>query len=160
MNAQLVKCPDCGREVSVSAPTCPGCGRREPGSQASTKMKLVIALGAILLGMYAFNRMDSAPVQSGPATDAANAQSQESAWIAEMQSRVRQRMKDPDSAEFRSSRVSHKSGAPVVCGEVNANNSFGGKGGYQRFVASGDIIALEEQMADGEMDKTWAAVCQ
>lgn len=76
-----------------------------------------------------------------------------------MQSRVRQRMKDPDSAEFRSSYLSRKSGAPVVCGEVNANNSFGGKGGYQRFVASGDIIALEEQMADGEMDKTWAAVC-
>lgn len=23
----LVKCPDCGREVSDVAPTCPGCGR-------------------------------------------------------------------------------------------------------------------------------------
>lgn len=77
-----------------------------------------------------------------------------------MQSRVRQRMKDPSSADFRSSRVSHKSGAPVVCGEVNANNSFGGKGGYQRFIASGSIIALEEEMAAGEMDKTWAAVCE
>ena len=24
----LTTCPDCGREVSTSAPTCPGCGRR------------------------------------------------------------------------------------------------------------------------------------
>jgi predicted amidophosphoribosyltransferase len=23
----LVKCPDCGKEVSSSAPTCPNCGR-------------------------------------------------------------------------------------------------------------------------------------
>jgi hypothetical protein len=23
----LIKCPDCEREVSAAAPTCPGCGR-------------------------------------------------------------------------------------------------------------------------------------
>lgn len=30
----LIKCPDCGREVSDAAPTCPGCGR--PMNASST----------------------------------------------------------------------------------------------------------------------------
>jgi zinc-ribbon domain len=30
----LVKCPDCGRDVSDSAPACPNCGRPNPGAAA------------------------------------------------------------------------------------------------------------------------------
>jgi len=35
----LVKCPDCGREVSDQAPTCPQCGRllKEPPKQTERK---------------------------------------------------------------------------------------------------------------------------
>ncbi|MCD9005185.1 hypothetical protein LDO31_02850 [Luteimonas sp. XNQY3] len=80
-------------------------------------------------------------------------------YTYEMQRRVQRNLKDPASAEFRNVHLSKKSGAPVVCGEVNSKNSFGGMGGYQRFVSAGDIQALEEQMGAGEMDKTWAQVC-
>lgn len=82
-----------------------------------------------------------------------------SAWIAEMQIRVKAQLKDPDGAQFRDTYVSRKMGVPLVCGHVNANNSYGGKTGFQRFAAAGDIMALEEQMAPGEMDKFWNQAC-
>ena len=72
--------------------------------------------------------------------------------------KIRQKLKDPESAKFRNSRVFYAV-APIVCGEVNAANSFGGKNGFQRFVSGGTVQALEEEMAEGEMDKLWAQVC-
>lgn len=83
----------------------------------------------------------------------------ESAWIAEMQVRVQRGLKDPSSAQFRGDYVSRKSGSPVVCGEVNSNNSYGGKTGFQRYVAAGSITAIAEQMGAGEMEKLWQQVC-
>lgn len=83
----------------------------------------------------------------------------EASYIALNQDRIKGRLKDPASAEFRNSFVSNAIGAPVVCGEVNAKNSFGGYTGFQRFVSGGSIQVVETDMAAGEMDKTWAQVC-
>jgi hypothetical protein len=56
--------------------------------------------------------------------------------------------------------VSWFSGGPVVCGRVNARNSFGGFAGATRFVAAGnDTAFLESEMAPGEMTKTWSKFC-
>ena len=93
------------------------------------------------------------------ADEAGEQRRKEQNWIYEMQERVRHNLKDSRSAEFRNVHFSDRSGAPVVCGEVNSKNSFGGMSGFQRFVAAGDVQALEEQMGPGEMDKTWAQVC-
>jgi len=46
---------------------------------------------------------------------------------------VRERLKDPESARIRNVRVM-KDGGALVCGEVNARNSFGGYTGYGHFV--------------------------
>lgn len=80
-------------------------------------------------------------------------------WVIHMESKVRERLKDPDSATFRGTRTFHGGGAPVACGEVNSKNGFGGMGGYQRFVAAGDIIALEEQV-EGGLQETWDQFCR
>lgn len=80
-------------------------------------------------------------------------------YVMEMQDRVRAQLKDPDSAEFRAGHFSEKGGAKVVCGEVNSKNSFGGFTGFQRFIAAGNLVFLEENMAAGEMDKSWSLLC-
>lgn len=73
---------------------------------------------------------------------------------------VLRRLKDPGSASFSGMFVSWLSGGPVVCGRVNAKNSFGGYAGVTRFVAAGnDTAFLESEMAAGEMEKTWAKFC-
>lgn len=54
-------------------------------------------------------------------------------------------LKDPDSAKFRNTRlVAHLQGA-VVCGEVNAKNSYGGYSGFTRFAAGVQAATLEDK---------------
>ena len=67
-------------------------------------------------------------------------------------------LRDPDSAEYQNVRVSRASGMPVVCGEVNATNGFGGKSGYQRFISAGPTV-LETQMDAAEFSKSWSSLC-
>lgn len=73
---------------------------------------------------------------------------------------VRANLKDPDSADFRSEFVSKLSnGALVLCGEVNAKNSFGGFTGFKRFIAganaSAPVLVEDESTGLGEeMDRT------
>ena len=84
----------------------------------------------------------------------------EASYINFNQERIKGKLKDPESVQFRNAFVSNAIGAPVVCGEVNAKNSFGGYMGFQRFVSGGSIQVVETDMAAGEMDKTWAQVCK
>lgn len=83
----------------------------------------------------------------------------EGRYILSRKTEIRGSLKDPSSAEFRNVFVSRKGGAPVVCGEVNSKNSFGGYVGFQRFVSFGTINVIESQMAPGEMDATWMKIC-
>jgi hypothetical protein len=80
------------------------------------------------------------------------------ARITVAQQAVKGRLKDPSSAEFRNERVgSYQGKAIVVCGEVNAKNSFGGMTGFERFVSNGgDVTVLESEMAEGEFPTVWA----
>jgi hypothetical protein len=57
------------------------------------------------------------------------------AALAEAQDLVKQRLRDPDSAEFSGqSRFRYANGEiTAVCGEVNAKNGFGGYTGYQYY---------------------------
>ncbi len=83
-------------------------------------------------------------------------------WIAVSQDAVRDSLKDPSSAEFRNVFFhAYQGNTPIVCGEVNAKNSFGAYMGYQGFLASGDkIVTLESDFADGEFAKTWNQACR
>jgi len=48
---------------------------------------------------------------------------------------VRESLKDASSAKFRNVKFHKDSG--IVCGEVNAKNSYGGYSGYQYFISIG-----------------------
>lgn len=48
---------------------------------------------------------------------------------------VAEQMKDPNSAEFRNWHAFESQSGLLVCGEINARNSFGGYVGFTHFVA-------------------------
>lgn len=81
-------------------------------------------------------------------------------WIVVMEDKVRGRLKDPSSAKFSNSRVYRAIGAPLVCGDVNAKNSYGGYSGDKGFIAGGSLIYMEQDMAAGEFRKLWNEVCK
>lgn len=74
---------------------------------------------------------------------------------------MRDRLKDPKSADFRNVFLNSAGGAVVACGEVNSRNGFGGYVGFQSFVASpvGGLAVLASDMKKGEFEKTWKALC-
>lgn len=44
----LIKCPDCTREVSDSAPSCPGCGRQIAAAKNARRSKIRTELGGVV----------------------------------------------------------------------------------------------------------------
>jgi hypothetical protein len=77
--------------------------------------------------------------------------------IALAHERVKDMLKDPDSARFRSEFVTHDG---TVCGFVNAKNSYGGYGGFKRYIVETDRVTLDDDSGDSwKMDSHWADVC-
>ena len=61
---------------------------------------------------------------------------------SEAKKAVRYELRDPESAEFRDIRI-YEDGK-LICGEVNANNAYGGKSGFKGFVYDDGQASLEE----------------
>lgn len=79
-------------------------------------------------------------------------------WIIKTKDAVRSHLKDPSLAQFRNVFFTRSDDVPVVCGEVNSKNGFGGYGGFQHFVGSGDsLIVLEEEMQG--FAEVWNKMC-
>ena len=49
---------------------------------------------------------------------------------------VKEIMKDPDSVKFKDVEYKNYNDGKIVCGQVNAKNSYGGYTGFKRFIAS------------------------
>lgn len=101
---------------------------------------------------------------SVPSQDSARAdqQAREFAWIERSKDAVRAKLKDPDSAQFRGVYFRQAAGAPpMACGEVNSKNSFGGYGGFQRFLSASrpDLTFLAEQMDAKDFAEVWNKFC-
>lgn len=72
--------------------------------------------------------------------------------------RIKELLKDPDSAKFRSEFVS-KTGA--VCGFVNSKNSYGGYGGFTRYVVTSEQARVDsvDVRESWKMDSYWGDWC-
>lgn len=91
--------------------------------------------------------------------DISSNQPSETMIISTAMEDVKKRLKDPNSAGFSETKVSRRDGATVVCGYVNANNSFGGKSGRERFIVSGLAATLESDVEAGGFQPVWDAFC-
>ncbi len=83
-------------------------------------------------------------------------------WIEKTKDGVRRQLKDPSSAKFGNVAFhAYRGNTPVVCGEVNSRNGFGGYTGNQRFIASGEkLVFLQSAMAAAEFSKAWNELCR
>ena len=82
-------------------------------------------------------------------------------WMQKGMEATKAKLKDPSSAQFRGVYFHQgANGIPMTCGEVNSKNSFGGYGGYQKFVSAGkaDLTFLQKQVAD--FSTVWSRFCQ
>jgi len=81
-------------------------------------------------------------------------------WIIKGKEMVSSLLKDSDSAQFRHVFFSDKE-VPIVCGEVNSKNSFGGYAGYQKFLTGNrpDLTFFQTDMKPTEFVEVWNRLC-
>lgn len=160
----LLKCPECKKKFSDTASACPSCGAPvKLAIEANEKTKKdakkgYVIIFAVVIAVMIFGSRDKDPAASTPASTEAPAKPDPELTEIKLQRLARgfveSALKDPNSAEFR-----NQNG---VCGQVNANNSFGGKTGFRRFVAvSNDLVVIDGEVLRGsEFQKVWDQACK
>lgn len=126
-----------------------------------TWLGLLIAAAALWIVVRLMTGGEDLSIGHGPSPVAAQA-SREAEWMVRGKAAVLEKLKDPDSADFRNVRFHQgKDGVPMTCGEVNSKNSFGGYGGFQRFISAGraDLTFLAEQMDARDFAEVWNQFC-
>lgn len=99
------------------------------------RMIFITSACAALLGACATAGLDTYVQKNGPFQEITLTPQQ----IATIETKWRNRLKDPESARFKGFRASQmKSGPIAVCGWVNAKNSLGGYTGFEPF--AGELI--------------------
>lgn len=115
-----------------------------------------VVWGVIIVGAFLGQR---SPVDDGPGN--APLLNDDVTWTLVAEQVVKERLKDPDSAEFTDIEVYPPSGdrPAIICGYVNSKNGFGGMTGPQRFVAGGTVL-IEEKVTSEQMTIAWDKFCQ
>lgn len=89
-----------------------------------------------------------------PATGAA------AAFAANAVEKARAGLKDPFSARFRNVYLSDSQIGPMVCGELNAKNSYGAYVGFRRFFSNGVLIEHDDSKdLRSHFDTGWRDYC-
>jgi hypothetical protein len=92
----------------------------------------------------------------------AQSDAEDSSQFAGAKKAVIEKLKDPGSATFKDLAVS-KNNKYVVCGHVNAKNSYGGYVGFRRFVAfvsQGKATMPDTAVVDENIiDSMWGKFC-
>jgi len=84
-----------------------------------------------------------APAASQPAPRPASpAAPVEDPFIAKAKARVKQQLRDADSARFQDVKVKMVGGKKGICGQVNAKNSTGGMTGFLPFTYDGEYATI------------------
>lgn len=119
----LIKCHECGSEVSAEAKACPKCGAKPSKPTSLTAMLIMILIG---IGFVAATlRGAQQPEPETPEQKAEKAAADTRYIVAAATSNLlRDTMRDPDSLKFEVLRVNED--ATVVCMEYRARNGFGG----------------------------------
>ena len=91
-------------------------------------------------------------------TRAQKKQREASAVIAMGEKYVREKIREPASAQFRNQFIG-KGGAP--CGEVNAKDAFGTYIGFQRYISvARELTLLAQDVAPADFDESWRELCR
>jgi hypothetical protein len=143
----LAKCRECGTEVSDAAKTCPKCGISKPVKKSITLVTPILAIAGLALVGAAFSVYEGIAT-SGPTQPALVAVGETASkppapiTVESPEDKATQRayrlfefakasLKDPDAAKFKN--LTTDATGVLLCGELNAKNSYGAYTGYQSF---------------------------
>jgi uncharacterized OB-fold protein len=121
----LIKCHECGGQVSDQAGACPHCGAKpKPKTTASTKIWATVFAAVVAIAVFSPKREASIPPetpQQKAEKAAARARFNTTAGVV---AAIKSSLREPDSAKWEAIRANDD--ASVVCIIYRARNGFGG----------------------------------
>ncbi len=155
----LIKCKECGNEVSSKAETCPICGARISAKPMGCGSLIgVVFLGVIILASLSsiFSSSTPPPPPDTPQQAAAKKKQDEAVQRATVGAvALKKAMRDPESFKLESALVIN--GTDAVCYDYRAKNGFGGMNVGQA-VLSADGKRFKTSEMDG-FAKLWNKEC-
>lgn len=129
----LIKCTECGKEVSNGAGKCPHCGAKIKKSVGLVGIIFVALIGWAIFASVSQSEIKKREEESkSPAQIAAEEKQKaletkrySAATVAA--ATIKRAMRDPESLKFESMRVNED--ASIVCARYRARNGFGGMNG-------------------------------
>lgn len=128
----MIKCHECGKEISSSAKTCPNCGVKPKKSVGIVGIAFALFAGFILfkctLGVEESSRRtaerEAAKTPEQRAAEATARANEELRVTAAMRTQklVREHAKNPASLQFEQLGISER--GDTICGRYRATNSF------------------------------------
>lgn len=70
------------------------------------------------------------------------------AFVKQAKAQIQGQLKDPGSAQFRGLYVARQAGTDqlMLCGQINAKNSYGGYAGFTDFISGGPMKYMGDQV--------------
>jgi hypothetical protein len=147
----IVKCKECGADVSTTAIACPKCGAAGKGRPVliarRTSLVTWLVLGIIILVVYQYATAPPTPTKPPPSPEQAAA---DKAYSERLEvaiagaKRLKQAMRDPESLTLETAMLIGKGDA--VCYEYRSRNGFNGmnKGQAVLLPETGQFYASEQ----------------
>lgn len=156
----LIRCKECGNEVSSKAETCPKCGARvKRKSLGCASLIGVLLLFSVIIGVIGSIVQNDAEQQKPPLTAQQKAEKTKAddatARAAAGAKLLKQSMRDPASFKLESALVI--AGTDAVCYEYRAKNGFGGTN-VGRAVLAPDGKTFKTNEMDG-FTQLWNKEC-
>ena len=142
----LIKCPECNKEISDHAETCPGCGRKPPPAKKGSAFWAWV-LGIGILAIIANLRPDAIPPNAPTPVDAGAERRMTIA--AAYGSVLKKNMREPNSVEWIT--IKSNTDASIVCFEYRARNGFGGMNMEK-------VVIIEDR--PHQEDRIWVIACE
>jgi zinc-ribbon domain len=146
----LIKCRECGHEISKKAKTCPNCGGKV--KKTGFFLKLLIAFGVLVMLAEVSKGLPQKPPPT-PEEQAAEAVFQKASMGAIS---LRENMRNPKSFELL--KVYVVSDTKAVCYQYRAENGFGGVN-VESAVLAQDGVTFKSNSMEG-FSELWQRDCQ
>jgi DNA-directed RNA polymerase subunit RPC12/RpoP len=121
----LIKCHECGAQVSDQAAACPHCGAKsKPKTTTSTKIWAAAFAALVAVTVFSPKREANAPPETAQQKAEKAAARARFSTTAGVVAAVKASLREPDSAKWEEIRANDD--ASVVCIIYRARNGFGG----------------------------------
>lgn len=165
----LIKCKECGAQVSTQAKNCPSCGAKvkKPTSKITwifLGLMIFGVIGAMIGGGTSTttdshsNSTENVELPKGIQYEGQTTDPAARGMIILVKEKLTKDAINPESVQFQNVFYANQNNMTAICGEINIVKSAG-QSGFKKFISNGmDFTAMQSHSKN--FDQLWNKVCR